>query len=267
MAGQAVDYALDVYDLNGATRFIGVMANGERVDVTDLLWDGTSHTTGNRITGSVVNATNTAPIAGAQIRFYEQDTLVRELTADANFDFPFPSGAYRMEVIAEGYLTWSRDIAVTAAAPLTVRVSLSPILHSETEVARIVLSWGQTPADLDSHLLVPGQFHVSYSNKNFDSARLDVDDVDGEGPETITILNWVSGLYRYYIRDFSAGNNTASTTLASSGAVVQLYMGDEDVRVFQVPQDAGYLWHVFDLDPATGEITVVNAITNNEPAL
>lgn len=267
VAGQAVEYALDLYGLGSATRFSGIMANGERVDVTDLFWDDTANTGGNRVTGSVVNATNTAPIAGARIRVYQDETLLRDLSVQTNFDLPLPAGTYRMAVIAEDYVAWSRDIVVTAAEPLTVRVSLSPILDSETEVARVVLTWGQAPSDLDSHLLALGQFHVSYRNTDVGSARLDVDDTNGEGPETITILNWVSGLYRYYVRDFSAGSNPASTTLASSGAVVQLYLGDEETRVFQVPQGEGYLWHVFDLDPATGEITVVNTITNDEAAL
>ncbi len=256
VAGQAVDYSLEIYG-DFAIRYSGVMANGERLEITSLLLDG-ANGSGNRITGTIVNATNTAPIHGAQVRFFQGDTLVADLASSSNFEFPLASGVYRMVVTAEGYLEWSREVTITATEALAVQVSLSRELNMETEVARVVLSWGASPSDLDSHLMGPG-FHLYYSRSNVGSAVLDVDDTSGFGPETITIQSWGSGLYRYYIHNFSGGYSG----LANSGAVVQLYRGGQDVRVFQVPQGEGIYWHVFDLDPATGTVTEVNAIVNS----
>lgn len=263
VAGQAVDYRLDIYGLRTASGYQGVMANGERVEITQWLHDGAGNPTGNRITGSLVNATNTAPIAAAQVRFYQQDILVEEQVLGSHFDLPLSAGTYLMVVAAEGYLQWSREVQVTEAEPLTVQISLSPILNLENEVARVVLSWGETPRDLDSHLLSADGAHLFYGNGDIGNAVLDVDDTSSYGPETITIRTWNAGHYRYYVYDYSNGGNPLSTGLANSQAVVQLYIGDEAVRVFQVPPEAGFIWHVFDVDSTTGELTVINRIVGS----
>lgn len=256
VAGQAADYSLEIYG-DFAVRYSGVMANGERLEITSLLLES-GNGSGNRITGTIVNATNTSPVHGARVRFYQGDALAADLASTSNFDISLASGVYRMVVTAEGYLEWSREVTITAAEALAVQVSLSRELNMETEVARVVLSWGASPSDLDSHLKGPG-FHLYYSQRNVGSALLDVDDTSGFGPETITIQNWQSGLYRYYVHNFSGGY----LGLANSGAVVQLYRGGKDVQVFQVPQGEGIYWHVFDLDPATGMVTEVNAIVDS----
>ena len=50
---------------------------------------------------------------------------------------------------------------------------------------RVILTWGSSPSDLDSHLEGPG-YHVFYSNKTGKNAELDVDDTTSYGPETVT---------------------------------------------------------------------------------
>lgn len=264
VAGQAVEYRLDIYGLEAAWRYHGLMANGERLEITQWLHQGAGNPTGNRITGSIVNATNTAPINAAQVRFYQDDFLILEESVGAHFDLPLSEGRYQMVVTAEGYVEWSREVRVSAAEPLIVQVSLSPTLNLADEVARVVLSWGEVPRDLDSHLLSASGFHLYYSNPNIGSALLDVDDTNGYGPETVTIRSWDDGLYRYYVKDYTNNSNPLSTALANSNAVVQLYLGEDAVKVFEVPQGAGVIWHVFDLDPATGELTAVNQIVGSE---
>lgn len=260
VSGPAVEYDLDIYQLDAATRYRGLMANGERVEITEWLSDGSGNAAGNRITGSIVNATNTAPVANAQVRFFQDGTLLLEEAVAAQFELALSAGTYLMTVNAEGYVEWSRPVTVTAEQPLAVQVSLSPVLNMENEVARIVLSWGATPSDLDSHLLGADQFHLYFSNKNIGGAQLDVDDTSAFGPETITVRTWTADRYRYYVKDYSNGGNPLSTALANSNAVIQLYLGENAVQVFQVPQTAGVIWHVFDFYPETGEVIVVNQV-------
>jgi hypothetical protein len=269
VAGQAVEYNVQVHGLNTAVSYRGLMANGERVDITEWLHDGSGNPAGNRVTGSILNATNTAPVATAEVRFYQGETLVLEESVSAQFDMRLGAGTYRMVVTAEGFVEWSREVRVTADEALSVQVSLSPVLNMENEVARVVLSWGATPSDLDSHLLGTGTeaFHLFYTNKNVGGAQLDVDDTSAYGPETITIRSWNAERYRYYVKDYSNGGNPLSTALANSNAVVQLYLGEDVAQVFPVPQTAGVIWHVFDLDPQTGELTVVNRILGSESEL
>lgn len=266
VAGRAVDYSLNVYNMGVAERFTGLIANGERVEITSLLVDGSANPGGRRVTGNILDATNTAPMTGARVRLYAAETLVVDEVVSDSFDVPVEFGTYRMVVTAEGYQEWVRDVSVTIDEPVVaVRVALSPVF-GESDMARMVLSWGREPFDLDSHLLGPG-FHLYFSQKAVGGATLDVDDVDSFGPETVTIQRWQSGLYRYYIQDFSAGANLQSTTLANSGAVVELYLDGADVQVFRVPEGVGIFWHVFDYDSTTGELIPVNVIRSDEGTL
>ena len=63
---------------------------------------------------------------------------------------------------------------------------------------RVVLTWGETPRDLDSHLDTPSGCHVFYGRKQCDGGResLDTDVTDSYGPETINIHSLVPGVYR-----------------------------------------------------------------------
>lgn len=158
---------------------------------------------------------------------------------------------------------------------------------------RIVLTWGETPTDLDSHLVGPSsasseQYHICYYQKQFDgtnyvynyyesedggdeeidysklAAMLDVDDTDSYGPETVTILQLASGTYTYAVHDFtnSGDEEGTSTALANSGATVQVYRGETLLATYHVPTgQGGTLWTVFTYDSATGKFNAVNRMT------
>ncbi len=97
-----------------------------------------------------------------------------------------------------------------------------------------MLTWGSEPEDLDAHLTGPnasddGRFHVYWPNGSRGStdvapfSKLDLDDTSGAGPETITIGQLNSGVYRYSVHDFTNAHKAASTALGSSGAKGELY--------------------------------------------
>lgn len=65
-------------------------------------------------------------------------------------------------------------------------------------------------------------------------AELDVDEMDGHGPETIT-LNNLNGTYRYLVDDF-----TESGKLQEYGATVKVYIsGKSQPEVITIAPDAG----------------------------
>lgn len=145
---------------------------------------------------------------------------------------------------------------------------MTPILGDEE--IRIVLTWGSTPRDLDSHITGPngngGRFHVYYSNKNYYSGSerkvgLDVDDTSSYGPETVTIYSQENGVYRYAIHNYTNRGSSNSMALANSGAYIKVYKNGEHVRTFAVPNKAGTVWNVFDYDSTTGEITPLNTMS------
>lgn len=140
---------------------------------------------------------------------------------------------------------------------------------------RIVLRWGATPSDLDSHLIGPksngGKFHTYYLSSNrayyendIKIADLDLDDVDSWGPETTTIYNPIPGIYKFCVHDFSNRYYEDNTELANSGAVVQIYRGISAVPEYElyVPQGVGTVWNVFEYDSETGNINIINTITH-----
>ncbi len=134
---------------------------------------------------------------------------------------------------------------------------------------RIVLSWGSTPSDLDSHLVGPtsggNKFHVYYSSMHHGSdAELDHDDTSSYGPETVTIHNEYDGTYVYAVHDYSNRSRSNSTALANSGAKVIVYRGNNVVATYNVPTDkSGTLWTVFSYNSATQRFTTINSMSNN----
>ena len=127
---------------------------------------------------------------------------------------------------------------------------------------RIVLTWGSSPNDLDSHMTFGGK-HVYYSNKNIGSVKLDVDDTSAYGPETITISSLGNYTYNYYIYNFSR-----SGTMSGAQATVTVYFGtsNEPVYTFRPPVGSGYYWNVFSFNAVTGEFIVHNSVSNNAPS-
>ncbi len=113
---------------------------------------------------------------------------------------------------------------------------------------KIVLDWGETPLDLDSHIF-SNSYHVYYSNKNEGNLNLDRDDTDSYGPETITIHDPNSSdTYKYYIFNYSDGSNPSSDRLSNSGAQITVIFDNEYKGTFKIkPNQTGLWWHVFDV--------------------
>jgi hypothetical protein len=122
----------------------------------------------------------------------------------------------------------------------------------------VVLTWGPEPGDLDAHLSGPicgstDRFHVTFRDMNpVPYAELDVDDLDGEGPETMTIWAyngvWAAGEY-----DFWVDNYSRVPDFGVSSAVVTVFKEGEQVAQFAVADEAGVetttldIWRVVSL--------------------
>lgn len=118
------------------------------------------------VQGQVVDATNDEPIAGAEVclRGTEQCTTT---DSDGNHTFPdVPPGEHLLDVNAPGFsLIQAQPLSVTPGETVTQNFALSPEL-AEGEL-RIVLSWGEHPKDLDSHLWLPPSqpYHIYWSDE------------------------------------------------------------------------------------------------------
>nr|WP_306802989.1 tetratricopeptide repeat protein [Pectobacterium polaris] len=137
--------------------------------------------------------------------------------------------------------------------------AVSPVMKS-LDGMRIVLTWGEKPADLDPHLIYPGN-HIYFSHKKGRDANLDVDDTDSFGPETITIDKKRLGeSYIYAVHDYSNGDKANSLALSASSAKVFVYVGSSQVRSYSVPLNkTGNIWTVFRLNP-NGDFEDINVV-------
>jgi hypothetical protein len=136
--------------------------------------------------------------------------------------------------------------------------AISPVM-TRLDGLRVVLNWGSDPADLDSHLVYPGN-HIFWDAKVGQQANLDVDDTDSYGPETITIDRKHFGeKYVYAVHSYTDFFVPASDRLARSRAKVFVYIGQSLIRTYYVPSQSGNLWVVFAID-GQGELHDINAM-------
>ncbi|MBN2299017.1 MAG: hypothetical protein JXM72_10505 [Deltaproteobacteria bacterium] len=178
------------------------------------------------------------------------------------------AGNYTAEVIGSGYNTTYFSIyCIGGTTTPGQNAAVTPILSDDE--TRIVLTWGSTPSDLDSHLTGPlsdgSRFHMYYPYKGSSSpwpeyVMLDLDDVTSYGPETTTIYQQIDGVYRFSVHDYSNRGSSSSTYLSNSGCQVRVYRGSDLVATFNVPPNqGGTLWTVFEMDQYS--ITPVNSLS------
>ena len=69
-----------------------------------------------------------------------------------------------------------------------------------TPQLRIICSWDAPEAEVDLHILTPDRQHITYSSPFLkEGGGLDVDSVDGPGPEMFTTPSPMHGTYQVYV--------------------------------------------------------------------
>jgi len=201
-----------------------------------------------------LNALDGKPVEGAMVSV----AGIGNFTTGREGIITFPEqedGFYTLEFSKQGFITAQIEFEVKLNNVFSNRFSVSPVMRGD--YMRIVLDWGQRPADLDLHLEKEGGYHISYwntHNAGDGSVTLDRDDRDSFGPETITIMETdVRSVYRVYVQDYTNGSNPSSTELSRSGAAIRVYGRNGLLRSFYVPESrAGNRWEVFRI--VNGEI-------------
>ena len=125
---------------------------------------------------------------------------------------------------------------------------------------------GESPSDLDSHMQCDlsngASGHVSFENIRFDYGKkkicaLDVDEMTGFGPETVTLYYGKTGWYHYHVEQFSRDGK-----LAASNACVRVYLPGKahPSYTYHVPAGEGHSWDVFRFNSATQRMVPINVI-------
>lgn len=230
------------------------------------------------IRGVVQDATTLDPIDGVDIQLRygannpNGEVVQSAVSESGEFEFEdIRAGTYTAYFSKEGYIS---DFLVTPVSGGERRedytMNLAPDISTEGGY-RIVLTWGEDPRDLDSHLFTPSiegnEYHVYFANQgNLDRppyAELDVDDVTSFGPETITIEERYSGTYYYSVYKYAGAG-----PITASDAEIALYDENGLVRTWNVPTEGtGRWWNVLEIDGATGQVTSVNSISGNPKSI
>lgn len=171
-----------------------------------------------------------------------------------------PDGPYRSVFSKEGFITTPIEFRVQLGAVLFNWFSISPGLDGQAY--RFVLDWGERPADLDMHLEKRGGYHISYGNMHSasdGSVKLDRDDRNGYGPETITVNQMEpAGVYDLYVEDYSNRQSPGSNMLSRSGAVIRVYRDNQLAHTFSVPSSTGIRWNVLRIE--RNQIQAINTL-------
>lgn len=220
------------------------------------------------------------PIANASVTLGRQ-TVQTNAQGVASFA-GLPASLFAVSTAAANYVAATQTTALSCAAVNNITVALSP---SGTNVGglgagkfRAILTWGENPRDLDSHLTGPAatgtdRWHVYYSAKTAgDMCGLDVDDTTSFGPETITCPRTADttttlrpGVYRYSVHHYAG-----TGLMSASGANVRLEFASGQSYTFTPPAGsylgANDVWTVFEVTvgaDGSQRVAPVNTITNS----
>lgn len=197
---------------------------------------------------------------------YTETVASGKTSSDGSYLFEnLDAGIYCVEMVDEEheqYISSYFNIKVIGKREIKGQDGIISSVLSASQI-RVVLTWGNMPLDLDSHMLVQLsndiRGHVYYmaavlrNRGNKIVCALDIDEINGYGPETITVYSGATGSFQYYVHQYSDEGN-----LADSGAVVKVYLYGESYAayVFRVPHHVERQWNVFQYNSATQRIIV-----------
>lgn len=227
----------------------------EKIDDADAEEDGF-------LTLRFTNAENGNPVTDATINIQDFKTLTTDAEGKIRFEIQ-PDGVYPFSFEKKGFISENNKFEVVASTIFWNRFTVSPII--EMGAIRIVLDWDKKPADLDAHFKKEGDYHISYRVKTTaddGNAKLDRDDRDGYGPETITVKNIdEKAEYTYYVKDYTNRNSKSSKALSKSSAMVKIYGEGQLLNIWQLNEkQKGNAWMVFTI--VKGKIVPTDEVKN-----
>jgi len=217
------------------------------------------------IKGEVKDARTGASLLGASVKVLGRGGIV--LTDRGFFTLSgVKPGQLRLKYTRAGYIPTVKTLSVTNNVHNggIADINMSPkLLVSQWRAA---LKWGEKPADLDTYMKWStasvnwGQRYVSAAGIR---GKLEKDDTDGFGPETV----FMSGIgacrggarkcdVKYMINDYDETDSMKE----ASGAQVTLYNGDKVAGSWKIADcknavsEDGNWWHVFTINSATNKL-------------
>ena len=214
------------------------------------------------------------PLVGANVVYRDLGGRFRAAARsqdDGSFRLTVPQHARAAVTPYFGGVTGRSDTVSTVEdCPAMLSAPLRVVLPDY----RIDLTWTPGYGDLDAHylILVPGSggdLALQWALDHVDRGGVDAppftahlgDAREAGGPESIQGRRWYEGRTEYWVHDYETG---ATDSLRASGAMVSLTINERDWS-FAVADavldpdtsDSTGWWHVFDVEVAGAEVTVL----------
>jgi len=253
------DVETGVYTINitatGYNPFISIDSLKSKIDTTYTIRGSAS------VSGTIVNSQTGNGLTGATVSFTVDQpnstsgSAALVVTTDNSGSYTItdgPTGDFTGNVVATNYFPRHLESVTFSSGDNTIPPS-TLVSQPDLGQLRIILNWGSTPYDLDSHFTGPtaggSRFHIYYSRKTSDGANLDVDDTNSYGPETVTISAFVNGTYRYSVYNYSNKTSIGGSQIQSSPAKVEIYDHSGLIKMYNAPvfTGVGNTWQVFEL--------------------
>ncbi|PTC04172.1 polymer-forming cytoskeletal family protein [Vibrio mediterranei] len=242
-------------------------------DMTAIIGEQGDDTT---VTGTVLDAETSNPVSGAEVTLTDgAGNSYTTVTDD--------SGNYSVSgsIVNEGTVTIEQEGSITTSFVVPAGEETNGGVTAISEVLddadmRVVVTWGDEPRDLDNHLWLYDQDsgqeldHIYYQDMSYnqgggDRVTQDVDDVNGNGPETITIPKYEDMNMHYSVHNYSGRSWDVDGV---EDVQVQIFVGDTLIQSFtpDLPDNPqGDHWHVFDIvDGVIVPSQDVSTVTNFE---
>lgn len=210
-----------------------------------------------------INAITGDPVSGAKVMIENLGSYKTDSSGTITFPKQ-PNGSIKAIFRKDGFISAIYNIDIASETIFRNRFIVSPTM--EAEQFRIVLSWDKQPEDLDAHFLETRSYHISFRNTrvlNDGSGQLDRDDMDGYGPESITVSQIdPESEYHFFVYKYTSKKKPSAYPLSSSKATVWVYGNNRLLNVIQIPSNIkGDTWNVFKL--INGEVVENNESTTN----
>lgn len=230
------------------TLVLGIFPAWAQVEkMSQIMEDALQEKDNNIFTIRFFDALTGDPVQGASVMIENIGTFTSDSAGRVMFPRQ-PDGMLKAIFKKQGYISALVNIDVAAESILRNRYIVSPLM--DIDQFRVVLTWDQQPEDLDAHFIKTNSYHISYRNTrvlNDGTGQLDRDDMDGYGPETITVsqLN-ANAEYTFFVKNYSLERNPSAVPLSSSKATVWVYGNGKLLNTFYVPTNLiGDTWQVF----------------------
>jgi hypothetical protein len=245
-------------------KFLGLLCTGAMIVVVASSAAGIG---GESHSGYIRDAKTGEGISGVSLEFRSDNgigSVVARTTTDEEglFSVSLSDGEYTAYATRDGYVSENINFDIYSGQEELIGTMLPQMSGN---YYTIVLTWGETPRDLDSHVeaLIDDDhaMHVFYGDSLYlyeeeEICFLDVDDTSSYGPETISLKPVSSTPYYYYIHNYSG-----ESSITGSKATIKVYKGSKLLKEYSISsrEKEGLYWNVFAIK--NGKIITQNTVT------